>query len=163
MKKNFLKVLIFLILINTNTFSSHDTNLKLRPFTTDGCTGFFNGTQKDPNLWLHCCIEHDIYLWAGGTKNSRYKADQRLKNCVEATGEKWIANLMYIAVRLGSYSPIKLKTKKWGNGWNPERPNTPLTIDEILLIEEELTKNNYDFDFNIIRKALENIKKDNHF
>jgi hypothetical protein len=88
-----------------------------RPFVTDGCTDWVNGTKTQPNLWLHCCVEHDLHFWAGGTKEMRDTADLRLRDCVSETGAKTEAIIMYWGVRLGSISPIKYSSMAWGNAW----------------------------------------------
>ncbi len=114
---------------------------KLIPFTTDYCTGYPEGTLAQPGLWSKCCVEHDLYLWAGGSKNDRKQTDQRLRKCVAATGASLHSQLIYLGVRLGSYSPLKFKGKDWGNGWNPRRSNFALSQSEILTIEEFLKDN----------------------
>ncbi|WP_216662021.1 hypothetical protein [Niveibacterium sp. COAC-50] len=40
----------------------------LKPFTTDGCSSFPDGTPWQQTLWLDCCVKHDIAYWIGGTK-----------------------------------------------------------------------------------------------
>ena len=89
----------------------------LKPFHSNFCTGFPPGTKANPDQWKHCCIEHDFYFWAGGCSHFRVVADKRLRACVEQTGAREIAFLMYLGVRIGSYSPFKIKEERWGNGW----------------------------------------------
>lgn len=112
---------------------------ELHTFTSDLCTGYVEGTLKNPHQWERCCIEHDLYLWAGGSKLDRKLTDQRLRRCVKATGAPIHAQLIFLGVRLGSYSPIKFKGKAWSNGWKTPRPSLPLTNNEIDVIEEFLT------------------------
>jgi hypothetical protein len=87
------------------------------PFVTDGCTGYRDGTRQDPNLWRACCVEHDLHFWAGGTKAMRDATDLRLRDCVRATGQKTEAEIIYLGVRLGSLSPVKIPGMGWGNAW----------------------------------------------
>lgn len=111
---------------------------KLIPFSTDFCTAYPEGTFSHPNLWAKCCVEHDLFLWAGGSKKDRNEVDKNLKRCVAGTGATIHSKLIYFGVRLGSYSPIKFKGKLWGNGWNPRRKDAPLTKEEISFIEDFL-------------------------
>jgi hypothetical protein len=102
---------------------------EFNPFLTDFCTAYPEGTSSQPNKWKHCCIEHDLYFWAGGNKEDRNEADNGLKNCVEKTGAKLQARLIYFGVSLGGRSPIKFKTKQWGNAWSQRKRY--LSLDEI--------------------------------
>jgi hypothetical protein len=88
----------------------------IKPFTTDGCSMFPEGTEKQKDLWLTCCINHDLDYWKGGTSEERLRADQELKACVAQTGEPEIARLMHAGVRVGGtpYVPTKFR---WGYGW----------------------------------------------
>lgn len=114
------------------------------PFVSDGCTLFAEGTSKDPNKWAHCCFAHDLYFWAGGTLPARKNTDLNLRVCVQNVGEPAIAEIMYRAVRLGSYSPIKFANKSWGNAW-PQKPQyRKLTPEEISQITYELDQMNID-------------------
>ncbi len=38
----------------------------LRPFTSDGCSLFPDGTTRDRTRWCDCCMGHDIACWQGG-------------------------------------------------------------------------------------------------
>lgn len=88
----------------------------IKPFTTDGCSSFPNGTLEHSELWLSCCSAHDLTYWQGGTYKQRVDADQKLKQCVEQVGEISIAALMLAGVRVGGtpYLPTKFR---WGYGW----------------------------------------------
>ncbi len=116
----------------------------LRPLSTDYCTNYPEGTPRRPDQWKHCCLIHDMYFWAGGSKGERYEADLELKNCIEASGARRMAQLVFLAVRAGSYSPIKYTNKKWNNGWQGRSDFRSLTGEEINLIEMELARG-YDF------------------
>ncbi|MDH5517725.1 MAG: hypothetical protein OEY36_07890 [Gammaproteobacteria bacterium] len=89
---------------------------QLKAFQSDGCSAFPNGTTKQKDLWLACCIEHDKYYWLGGSYEERLNADQRLQRCVARNGEPDIAMLMMLGVRLGG-SPYWPSTFRWGYGW----------------------------------------------
>ena len=116
----------------------------LAPFETDYCTNYREGTRNKPEQWKHCCLIHDMNFWAGGTKQDRYSADLSLKNCVQDTGAYYEGQLMYLAVRSGSYSPIKYSNKRWNHGWRT-RPNfQKLNVEDIDRIEAELL-GGYDF------------------
>lgn len=109
----------------------------LKPFETDYCTMFVEGPKDDPKLWGHCCLEHDLRYWFGGSSLDMDRSDLTLKNCVaDVAGEKW-ASLIYYGVRTGHYSPIKNKYQ-WGWGWNNSREKMPLTNAESEYVQARL-------------------------
>lgn len=117
---------------------------ELKPFTSDGCSAFPEGTPGLAQLWLKCCTAHDFAYWQGGTWQQRQQADQALRICVEQVGEKEIAVLMLAGVRVGG-SPYLPTEFRWGYGWPYPKPYAPLTAEEqeqvrhaILQAEEEI-------------------------
>ena len=109
------------------------TQAPLRPFTTDGCSDFPDGTPSQQTLWLACCTEHDKAYWQGGTHNQRRKADAALRRCVAGIGEPGIAALMLAGVRVGG-SPYWPTRFRWGYGWpwpRGYRAPTPAERDQI--------------------------------
>lgn len=112
----------------------------LKPFTTDFCTGYMEGPASEPMKWAHCCVEHDLNFWVGGTADERNTADLGLKKCVADTGEPEQAQIIFMGVRLGYYSPYHIKDKRWGNGWVDESRAhyRSLSKSEIQLISETL-------------------------
>jgi len=126
----------------------------IKPFVTDGCSGFQSETWENlakliPAFkekfgrqppWEHCCVAHDKVYWQGIVSdgyNARLHADEALRQCVQATGDKLApalgqkysvseekvrkafavtATLMYKAVRLGGM-PCSLLPWRWGYGW----------------------------------------------
>lgn len=126
-----------LILFTASNALCNVANLK--PFETDGCTLFVDGTLKKPGLWKHCCVEHDLRYWFGGDKADMDLTDLRLKSCVqEVAGASW-ASLIYNGVRAGHNSPVKAKTH-WSWGWTVERPDSKLSREESLYVIEELRR-----------------------
>lgn len=124
----------------------------LKPFFTDGCTLFLDGTPQHPGLWVHCCEEHDMRYWFGGNQEDMDKTDLRLKTCVtDVAGDSW-AKIIYSGVRAGHLSPIKNETH-WSWGWEQERPNAQLNSSEISYVLEELRRLPYDHE--IIEKFIE--------
>ncbi len=113
-------ILVF-ILFSYSSFAE-----QLKPFVTDFCTLFIDGPPTEPNLWKHCCIEHDLHYWYGGTLKDQADADLKLKTCVEKSAGSFWANLIYSGVRAGHYSPIKNKYK-WGWGWDQVRENKEIS------------------------------------
>jgi hypothetical protein len=114
----------------------------LRPFETDFCTGFSEGTRSEPELWKHCCVEHDLHFWAGGCRDARREADRRIYQCIRDSGAPGIARLMYWGIRLGAASPFKIEKRKWGNGWKDGRGNyRALHQADIPLLESEIRAN----------------------
>lgn len=101
----------------------------LRPFTTDGCSLFPEGTREQRKLWLACCTEHDLTYWRGGTHAERKHADARLQQCVAQLGEPQTAALMLEGVRVGG-SPYWPTPFRWGYGWPYGRGYKALTPEE---------------------------------
>lgn len=102
----------------------------LRPFTSDGCSAFPDGTFKQKELWLSCCVSHDYAYWKGGTYQQRLASDYELKRCVERVGEPKIAALMLAGVRVGG-TPYLPTSFRWGYGWPYPRFYGVLTEDEL--------------------------------
>lgn len=109
----------------------------IKPFTTDGCSFFPEGTRKHQSLWANCCLRHDFLYWQGGTFQDRLKADRDLKECVEAVGEPEIAVIMLAAVRAGgtAYLPTSFR---WGYGWSYPSGYNQLTTQQRIEIKKKL-------------------------
>lgn len=134
----FLTLLFSLISLSINA-----SELKLKPFETDGCTMFVDGTKSEPKLWRHCCVEHDLRYWFGGSTTDMDETDLRLRSCVEkAAGDYWAA-VIYRGVRAGHYSPIKNKYF-WSWAWSVKRENVKLTTDESTYVIAQLRNLNLD-------------------
>ncbi len=109
----------------------------IKPFATDGCSAFPDGTLGHQSLWLSCCTAHDFSYWKGGTYEERIIADQALKACVEQVGEPTIAALMLAGVRVGG-SPYLPTEFRWGYGWPYPRGYREISAGEHKLIEQVL-------------------------
>lgn len=120
-----LKTLI--VVLSTLSMAIHADTLK--PFTTDGCSAFPDGTLTQQTLWQDCCIAHDYAYWKGGTYDERVEADMALQRCVAALGETEIATLMLAGVRVGG-SPFWPTDFRWGYGWPFPRGYSGLTEAE---------------------------------
>ena len=107
---------------------------KIKPFTSDGCSVFPDGTLKQRELWLFCCTAHDYAYWQGGTYDERLIADEDLHQCVSNVGEPNIASLMLAGVRVGG-SPYFPSSFRWGYGWSYPRWYKALTEEEKKQIE----------------------------
>jgi len=110
----------------------------IKPFTSDGCSSFPNGTVQQKELWLACCTAHDYTYWQGGTYEERLNADKELHHCVAKVGKPQIAKLMLAGVRVGG-SPYFPTSFRWGYGWSYPRWYKALTDEEkkqIKLIEK---------------------------
>lgn len=107
----------------------------LKPFVSDGCSAFPDGTIGQKQLWLDCCTEHDRAYWQGGTQQQRELADQALRTCVSAVGEPEVALLMLAGVRVGG-TPYFPTDFRWGYGWSYPRFYGPLTVDEIAQVKK---------------------------
>ncbi len=115
-----------LVLITANAYADSVT---IKPFTSDGCSAFPNGTIQHKQLWLACCTAHDRAYWQGGSYDERLAADNALKHCVAQVGEKQVADIMLAGVRVGGtpYLPTRFR---WGYGWPFPRGYKALTEDE---------------------------------
>ncbi len=132
---NNLKIIcLFALLL---TAPSLRAEIKLKTFESDGCTLFADGTFSRPGLWKHCCSEHDLRYWFGGSESDMDASDLRLRACVQkVAGENW-ALMIYSGVRAGHHSPIKNKYQ-WNWGWTVPREKRPLTAAEVDYIKTEL-------------------------
>ena len=134
-------ILVSLWILHTEVWSKET---RISSFETDFCTNYPEGTQEKPELWKHCCLMHDMFFWAGGNKADRLDADLKLKNCIADTGSLYQARIMYLAVRAGSYSPIKYPKMKWNNGWDKRPDFQSLSSRDIDNVEEEIFSS-YDY------------------
>lgn len=123
--------------------ASNATATDLKPFTSDGCSRFPDGTPTQQELWLSCCTQHDVAYWQGGTAEQRYAADQELERCVTAVGEPEIALVMLAGVRVGGtpYLPTKFR---WGYGWPYPRGYGPLNAAEKKAVKNALDALKFD-------------------
>ncbi len=109
---------------------------EIKPFTTDGCSVFPDGTFSQNELWLSCCTAHDYAYWQGGTYDERLIADQALEQCVAKIGQAEIAALMLAGVRVGG-TPYLPTSFRWGYGWSYPRWYQALTEEEKKQIESQ--------------------------
>ena len=121
------KYIALLVLLLT---ALESTGGELKPFSSDGCSAFPDGTIGQSELWLKCCTEHDLSYWRGGTYKNRLKADMQLESCVREIGEPEIALLMLAGVRVGG-TPFLPTAFRWGYGWSYPRLYGPLTDKEL--------------------------------
>lgn len=107
---------------------------ELRPFTSDGCSGFPDGTPSQQQLWRECCVAHDLAYWRGGTRAERSAADRELGKCVAAAGEPEVAAMMLAGVRVGG-APWLPTPFRWGYGWSESRGYRSLSAEEQTRVE----------------------------
>jgi hypothetical protein len=129
-----MKMIFFILLLMPMITFADD----LTHFKTDYCTNYPEGTPSKPTLWKNCCLMHDLFFWAGGTKAERNETDHGLFNCVLNTGSPVNARIIYYGVRFGSMSPIKYPDKKWNNGWRSRPDFQALTMKDVEKIEAEI-------------------------
>lgn len=130
--KPVLTTLMGIVLFSVTTLSNADT---LKPFTSDGCSAFPDGTFLQNELWLACCTAHDFAYWKGGSYQQRVEADDELQRCVEQVGEEAIALLMLAGVRVGG-SPYWPTSFRWGYGWSYPKFYGELTPEELQQVAE---------------------------
>ena len=109
----------------------------LKPFTSDGCSAFPDGTPAQQTLWLQCCRDHDLAYWKGGTRDERKLADSALHDCVAQVGEPRIADMMQAGVRVGG-TPYLPTHFRWGYGWPWPRGYVALTAEELREVARRL-------------------------
>lgn len=146
-------IILVVLLSLSGTLSGRDLeNQGLKTFTTDGCTLFIDGPPRQSQLWRHCCVEHDLRYWFGGSLNDRDTADLRLRSCVEKAASKTWADIIYWGVKTGQHSPIKF-SHRWSWGWIISRQMNPLTPEESHIAIEELRR--LPIDQSIIERFIE--------
>lgn len=90
----------------------------LNPFKTDGCSSVSpDGTLRRPKLWQHCCIDHDVAYWKGGTLEEKNASDEKLNQCVSDVFSEFFGRAMQVAVNIGGH-PDYHTAYAWGYGWN---------------------------------------------
>jgi len=133
--------LLFICLFAVTSAAAQADSIAIKPFASDGCSAFPNGTLRHQQLWLACCTAHDYAYWQGGTYDERLAADNALKQCVAAVGEKQIADIMLAGVRVGGtpYLPMRFR---WGYGWPYPRGYKALSEQEKQQIQQLEAKKN---------------------
>ena len=101
----------------------------LKPFRSDGCSGFPDGTLRDPSLWREHCVTHDLAYWQGGTADQRLAADRTLRRSLAGEGHPIVAEIAYLGVRIGG-APWLPTSWRWGYGWPYPHGYKPLTPEE---------------------------------
>jgi len=127
-----LKILILIFATCLPYISYADT---LKPFTSDGCSAFPDGTPSQNTLWLSCCRKHDFDYWKGGTFEERVTSDFELKQCVSEVGKPQVALLMLAGVRIGG-TPYLPTSFRWGYGWSYPKGYGELTIKELAQVKK---------------------------
>lgn len=139
-------VLFILLSLILNSAQAEEIQKTLQDFETDGCTMFIDGPSSKPDLWAHCCFEHDLRYWFGGAKEDKKFSDIQLRECVRNVAGNFWANLMYAGVTAGNMSPVKFKYV-WSWGWTPKRDKTKLTEEETHYIVERINALELDPEF----------------
>lgn len=94
-----------------------EPKVSLKPFSTDGCSMWVDGTSKNPRVWRHCCVAHDKDYWLGGTEAQRKLSDENLRACIIQTDNKAMGEYIYMSVRWGG-APQWMTPYRWGYGWD---------------------------------------------
>ncbi len=128
-------IVLLLTVMATKGFTS-----TIKPFSSDGCSAFPDGTPWQQQLWLSCCHHHDFAYWKGGTYLERKEADHELQRCVATIGEPEIANLMLAGVRVGG-TPFLPTSFRWGYGWPYPRFYRKLSLEEQKAVDKSLAEN----------------------
>jgi hypothetical protein len=123
-----MRLLVFAFLFSSLAFADLPYGA-LQPFTTDGCSALGGGVEWDPNLWLHCCVQHDLKYWQGGPKQARRLADKELLSCISKVSDPIMAGFYYRGVRFWGI-PSLPSSFRWGYGWPKRRGYSELTLEE---------------------------------
>lgn len=128
-----------LILLSVSMIpSGAKAEMKLRPFTSDGCSLVPDGNLSDLEKWRPCCVAHDKIYWLGGTNLQRQKADYGLGQCLRDHGMSTLESLAWVgAVRAGG-GPLTGQSWRWGYGWYEIRDYGPLKAEELALAKPYL-------------------------
>jgi len=116
------------------SFAESTSAQSLKPFESDGCSSFPDGTFHNQSLWYECCKAHDYAYWRGGTYDERLQADEDLRVCVAEQGQPEIAFIMLMGVRVGGVPWIPTEFR-WGYGWSYPKGYGRLSEGELALIE----------------------------
>lgn len=128
-----------LLLVSTACWSDdHRPHTELRPFETDGCTMAPDGTINRPRLWRDCCVAHDLAYWGGGSKDERNATDAKLQACIKKKAGPGYAFIFRAGVFIGSLSPIRLESKRWGNAWYERAGYRTLSNEELQRLIDQL-------------------------
>lgn len=123
-------VAAIVLLLLAGSIAAPATAADLKPFSSDGCSLFPDGSSGDRAGWCDCCLSHDISYWQGGTAEERTKADEALRDCVLLrTKDKALAETMYLGVRAGGH-PAFPTWYRWGYGWSFGRGHASPTEPE---------------------------------
>jgi len=122
------------LVICASVLMSYSNADELKPFTSDGCSDFPDGTLTQKDLWLECCTAHDFTYWKGGSRHQRIDADNDLHECVSRVGEEVIALIMLAGVRVGG-TPFFPTKYRWGYGWSYPKFYGELSEAEIEQVE----------------------------
>lgn len=129
--------LLIALLISTLTVGCTGAE-EIKDFQSDGCSLFPDRSLISNEDWCHCCFEHDLLYWQGGTAAERRKADAVFKDCIQKqTGSAALDRLMHAGVRFGG-SPYFYTWYRWGYGWTYERKYAPLSEEERAQVAEKL-------------------------
>mgnify|MGYP000220364354 CR=1 FL=1 len=126
-------LILFVFIISSSTLLADS----IKPFSSDGCSAFPDGTLEQNTLWLSCCTAHDRAYWQGGSYDQRLTADQDLKVCVEHVGEPEIALLMLAGVRVGG-TPFLPTKFRWGYGWSYPKLYGALSEKELEQVQDSI-------------------------
>lgn len=127
---------------------------QLKPFISDGCSFWPEGTKENKTKWIRCCIIHDYKYWKGGTEKEREVADADLYRCIDKVQGSIIAEMMETGTNVGG-SPIFKTSFRWGYGWNYTRGYLKISDKEKEYIRKLSPKRGED-----LRKYLDKSKID---
>lgn len=125
-----------MILASCITVPSEDDR-SIDAFVSDRCSYYAEGTIAQNNLWCHCCVEHDLYYWMGGSETQRRDADAVFSRCIAETGASANAAIMWFGVRIAG-GPNTKASYRWGFGWPYHSPYRVLNEEEQGMLAEQL-------------------------
>jgi hypothetical protein len=138
-----LKMTVLSFIVMTASHQASATEFyrnQIQPFASDGCSASPNGVPYESNKkWLHCCVEHDVSYWKGGTSEEKLNADKTFESCVTKESNSIIGKIMYLGVR-GGGSQGGPTSWNWGYGWVVPRGYVALSETELFFVNQQLEK-----------------------
>ena len=134
----FLLVSAFAFSANAQSSSQNTLN----DFTSDGCSMSPDGVIIGQTQFVHCCVEHDIAYWRGGSRQEKFEADQKLKQCIKEESNTFVAEIYYRGVRMGGLESLPTAFH-WGYGWTKRRNYRPLSEQEEQMVQDKLSQVNW--------------------
>lgn len=115
------QILILINLIAIQTIHAKEARLTQK-FQSDKCTSSPDGS------WGHCCYEHDLLYWIGGSFEQRLAADNQLMKCMNLSSGP--GHIYRDVVRVTG-APF------WSSAWENSNTNKNISFEKLEIIKNE--------------------------